>query len=42
MADLLVAAFLGLVALAPVGYLSIMAAAVKRNDNKQLVSSGAH
>ena len=40
MSNLLVVAFLSLVAVAPMAYLGLMATAVKRSDSEQLVLSG--
>ena len=40
MSNVLVVAFLSLVAVAPMGYLGLMATAVKRSDSEQLVLSG--
>ena len=40
MSNVLVVAFLGFVAIAPMLYLGVMATAVKRSDSEQLVLSG--
>jgi hypothetical protein len=40
MSNVLVVAFLSLVAVAPMAYLVLMATAVKRSDSEQLVLSG--
>ena len=40
MSNVLVVAFLSLVAVAPMAYLALMATAVKRSDSEQLVLSG--
>ncbi len=41
MSEFVVITFLGMVAVAPMAYLGVMAAAVQRSDNKKLVLSGA-
>ena len=41
MTELMVVTFLGLVAIAPMGYLAIMATAVKRSDTKPMAVSSA-
>ena len=41
MSNVLVVAFLSLVAVAPMAYLGLMATAVKRSDAEHLVTSGA-
>ena len=40
MSNVIVVAFLSLVAVAPMAYLGVMATAVKRSDSEQLVLSG--
>jgi len=41
MSEFVVITFLGMVAVAPMAYLGVMAAAVQCSDNKKLVLSGA-
>ena len=40
MSDFIVVTFLGMVAVAPMAYLGVMAAAIQRSDNKKLAVSG--